>query len=535
MSVTIETGALRPPEVRESLLRQVVEFFACLIMAVTLFKTFEAEGYLISTGSMAPTLLGHHKHVTCPSCAFQFPQGVTAGRAATRAFCPNCGQTDIDVRGLYRNDGDQLLVHKTAFEFRLPQRWEVIVFRNPGNPVEAYVKRLVGLPGETIEVRDGDVYADGRILTKHLPVQRGLSVLVHDQAFEPEIGPDWQPRWTAEEPWQRNGPGFTIDSAQTLGKLVWLRYRHWIRNGGSHVTSVPLTEWPDGFSLTDLGPVPLSYDPDAAVFACRGALDRDLRDRLLGRAPGTEFREAVERLYEESHVAPVTDLYAYNRVGAGNGGGQAVRDLLLDCRVRCQAGRGELRVEMTDGREAYACIFDVGRGQVRLESAAGGAALRTGPLPAAFTSRPVHLEVSLMDCQFQVAVDGTPAFEPWEYAAPSNPGPPTGRPVRIGVRGLTLAVSELRLLRDIHYTTDDERSKRTFALRSEPAEYFVLGDNSPVSVDSRIWPEGQTVLGPALLGKPFLVHLPARTGLVEIGGWKGHIRIPDLSRIRYIR
>lgn len=42
-----------------------------------------------------------------------------------------------------------------------PKRYDIVVFRYPDDESEHYVKRIVGLPGETIEVKDGSVYADG--------------------------------------------------------------------------------------------------------------------------------------------------------------------------------------------------------------------------------------------------------------------------------------------------------------------------------------------------------------------------------------
>lgn len=54
--------------------------------------------------------------------------------------------------------GDYLLIDQVSFRFREPSRGEVIVFRFPNNPSEFYIKRIVGLPGETVEIRDGDIY-----------------------------------------------------------------------------------------------------------------------------------------------------------------------------------------------------------------------------------------------------------------------------------------------------------------------------------------------------------------------------------------
>ena len=62
-------------------------------------------------------------------------------------------------------------------------------------------------------------------------------------------------------------------------------------------------------------------------------------------------------------------------------------------------------------------------------------------------------------------------------------------------------------------------------------EYFVLGDNSPISDDSRTWAEPAAVSDKYLIGKPLAIILPVR--YVRWGPW--HFQVPDLARIRYIR
>lgn len=57
--------------------------------------------------------------------------------------------------------GDILFVDKQVFEWRLPRRWEIIVFHGPSYRSTPYVKRIVGLPGETIEIKGGHVYING--------------------------------------------------------------------------------------------------------------------------------------------------------------------------------------------------------------------------------------------------------------------------------------------------------------------------------------------------------------------------------------
>ena len=54
------------------------------------------------------------------------------------------------------------LIHKRLPAFAHPKRGEVIIFEYPLDPDKDYVKRLIGVPGDTVEMRDGTVYIDGR-------------------------------------------------------------------------------------------------------------------------------------------------------------------------------------------------------------------------------------------------------------------------------------------------------------------------------------------------------------------------------------
>ena len=120
------------------------------------------------TGSMAPTLLGFHKELTCPNCQFPFVVGMDEQGRTGRPVCPNCGQDGLGKVAAVECNGDRLLVQKFLFDFRRPRRWEVAVFQSPAEPDQAYVKRVVGLPGESIQIVDGDVHIDGRIARKSL-------------------------------------------------------------------------------------------------------------------------------------------------------------------------------------------------------------------------------------------------------------------------------------------------------------------------------------------------------------------------------
>lgn len=533
------------PETRPAggLGRQVVEFFACLAVAVILFKSFLIEGYVITTGSMAPTLLGHHKQIVCPSCGYEFALGISEGKAPARALCSNCDFAGIETDGLLGNDGDQVLVSKSAFNFRWPRRWEVAVFRNPTDMNEAYVKRVVGLPGEQIQVRRGDVFVNGQIARKPLTMQRGLRILVHDHAHQPTANEsaDWQPRWIGDQPWwQPRGTGFAVDTRPEKNRpaqTAWLTYRHWIRRGGKYATRLKLAQWPSNVAQPSPSFDPVYYDEQSSELVCRGAMSTDIRDSLRNGSQNKKFQAAIEQLYTESHVAPLTDLYAYNRQIPGNGDSAVVRDLMVAARVDFKAGQGEFRLEMNDGADVYAWVFDTRQQQMRLQFQETAAPMRTAPLPAKFAHDTVLLEMSLFDRQVLCAIDGTTVFEPWELPpAPRGKTAPR-RQVRLGAHGVRLHIADLLLYRDIYYTADGGADSQSWTLGDIPGreEFFVLGDNSPISVDSRLWPAGVTLSTQLFMGKPFLVHLPARTAQLKLGSWQGRLRVPDFSRIRYIR
>ena len=55
------------------------------------------------------------------------------------------------------DDGDYLIIDELTYRLRSPERGEVIVFRYPADPSQRYIKRIIGLPGETIGIDDGKV------------------------------------------------------------------------------------------------------------------------------------------------------------------------------------------------------------------------------------------------------------------------------------------------------------------------------------------------------------------------------------------
>jgi len=119
------------------------------------------ESFLVPTNGMAPTLLGLHRTGICPECgepSYGSPQDEKDGAIApSQMICKNfhtSGGLEMDERV---HQGDRFL----AAKFLKPRRWDLVVFQYPGDPANLFVKRLVGLPGETIHLQEGRVWVNG--------------------------------------------------------------------------------------------------------------------------------------------------------------------------------------------------------------------------------------------------------------------------------------------------------------------------------------------------------------------------------------
>src|SRR5262249_29150502 len=140
--------------------RETIESVVIAFVLAFLFRTFLAEAFVIPTGSMAPTLMGRHKDLNCQQCGHHYTVGASdevdketnqlVGRIAS-SVCPNCGYTNDIYRDNVFN-GDRILVNKFPYEFGEPDRFDVFVFRYPEDPQVNYIKRLVGLPGESLRI-----------------------------------------------------------------------------------------------------------------------------------------------------------------------------------------------------------------------------------------------------------------------------------------------------------------------------------------------------------------------------------------------
>jgi signal peptidase I len=554
-----EAGDARAASRRGGGIRALLDAILCLYIAVILFRTFEVEGYIISTGSMAPSLLGFHKRIVCPSCGFPFAFGIaidasgaaadTMGSESTRdaghrggeVRCPNCGQDAIDAGNVPPNYGDQLLVQKNVYEFRRPRRWEVVVLKSPARATPPFVKRIVGLPNESVQIIDGDIYIDGKICRKNLDEQRAVRIPVFDNDYVPEDPPEGRGGWVVEPSrtsWQVEGQGFAVSSPATAsgrsaadGEISWLAFRRWVRRGGTYKTEVPLDAAAGDVHLLRTPFPQLRFDSIHRRLACTGALAGSERDRLLATNADSKVRAAITELYERSHEGPVTDEYGYNRADLGLVP-LRVRDIMLECNVAFDSDAGQVMFEIGDGWQTYRLTIDRSRKEARLTAANRDELLRSAALPRNPGRRPSRIELSIFDRQVIAAMDGMPLFPAW--ACETGRSEPPRRPLRIGACGAVVQVAALKVYRDIHYTRGQGRNGIDRPIRLAADEYFVLGDNSPVSNDGRSWIDG-AVRESQLIGKPLVVHLPSRPGEFTVGGHTRYIRIPDFHRMRYIR
>lgn len=79
-------------------------------------------------------------------------------------------RTRVDGRSMMNtlSDGDNLIVEKLSYRFGDPERFDIIVFRPYENEKEYYIKRIIGLPGETVQIdEEGKIYINGEVLEEN--------------------------------------------------------------------------------------------------------------------------------------------------------------------------------------------------------------------------------------------------------------------------------------------------------------------------------------------------------------------------------
>ena len=520
-----------------------------LVLAL-LFRTFEAEAFVIPTGSMAPTLYGRHKEAACTKCGHTITVGASDEMDAdsgllheeTRihnAICPNCRYVNEITSALSFN-GDRILVNKFPYELGNPTRWDVFVFKYPEKPHINYIKRLVGLPGETIRIRQGNLYLwDGKtetVLRKDdVDKQNAIQIPVHDDRHAPVdlLKTGWPERWAAvtqtgekdgvagwtprESAWTHDAQQRTFQCQGTKStELNWIRYRHYIPTQ---------PEWQMAEGGTTQTPVPRLITDFCGYNTYSGTEPPG--------TPGTPGNRST------------MDSHSPSQIGVGE---FWVGDLTLSCQVDLAAkgSDAQLVLELIEGGVRYQCRIDCNSATAVLFKLTTDREIELASAPCGLSGTGSHqLRFANVDDRLVLWIDDTAiAFGKGAVLDQANaliPNLPTDddlTPVGIACRGLDASVSELVITRDIYYLANpqggrylnfqtalaqyidnpDEWSKRyeeeareldTSELKISEDGYLALGDNSPRSMDSRLWaPSLQSVPRKFLVGKAFFIYWP---------------------------
>ncbi len=549
--------------------RETVEAIVVALILALVVRGFEAQAFVIPTGSMAPTLMGRHKELKCPQCGFLYAvnasqevEGPSIPRQVYSGVCVNCRYQANQLNAEPSFKGDRILVMMFPYDLPFlpgsspPERWDVVVFRYPEEPEVSYIKRLVGLPGETIRITHGDIYVkrpggEGfQLQRKPLEHQLAMQMSVYDDRFQPQAlaaHGEWQ-RWQSVSPggWKIVDPKLSQYRAEAGATDQWveLRYRHLVPDPDQWqalLENFPLPRAPRPTLITDF----YSYN--------------------------TNLIQNASNLVEWPHETRSAWMQPH-----------WVGDLTLSASVDVAAARGELSLELIKGGLPHRCIINLETGRVRFTR---GDQTLLEHASSIKTPGRYQLDFANVDDRMILWVNGTPVHESGvEYDRGDATPIPTAAdlaPAGIAVRNAAVTVSDLVLKRDIYYTqypgqidygpVFDSRDPGTpaelFDFLSDPTEFpklarvrsedyvigedrfLMLGDNSPCSKDSRGWDrsdrewdevsqrESWEVPRSLLTGKAFYIYWPHGVPLwPAIGNRDFKIPFrPYVERMKWIR
>jgi len=494
--------------------RETVESVVVAIILAFLFRAFIAEAFVIPTVSMAPTLYGRNKDVTCSQCGYKYAAGASSevdrphqiGSPVIATHCPICrvqmGLNPGENRNHYSFSGDRILVSKFAYALGSPKRWDVIVFKYPGNAKQNYIKRLIGLPNEAVMIFNGNILTAKRIFHVDGPEAFGPDAV---QQLFASNGVTLSPEFQVVE--------ITRSSSSSLLVVDGKRTYAMIRNRTDDRTSV----YGDTFEVQRKPPHKLvamlqivddsnfigetlqsvnwpsrwqdwsgreTWDQDSeGVFATRGDSEGTawLRYRHLAPTPDDWRRIEQGRApadIESSRGSLILDYYAYNEAVNVNGNLAEpvhwVGDLAVECNVEIEGNAGALSLDLVEGGGHYQCRIDVATGDATLSikrgeegfSDPGDEAVIPTVVGASGVTGPgdYKLRFANVDDQLTLWVDDRIIkFKgPTTYRTRANVVPQwsladagDAEPIGIGSDGLAMKVDHVRVLRDIYYVAND--------------------------------------------------------------------------------
>lgn len=538
-----------------------------LILAFV-FRGFVGQAFVIPTGSMAPTLLGAHMNHVCANCGYSYAVSLDRfyvnGRLIgwpSRVKCPNCDWEEVpDKTTPEAGDGIFTVSWPFAIGQKLldPHRWDVIVFKAPFNmqtnaqgvPLERdgetnYIKRLVGLPGDLLSIIDGDIYVAPAPSVPE-PIRQKLSANPPQRLTDTERSDLNKLLQIARKP---------AKAQDALWQVVY--------DADYPPTKKAVPAWKPlqpntGWISTDRANA--NRTNTDGVFQFRSA---DAQPQFL-QLQGKDFRDNCRYNYDR----------ADDPRAAGPGTGKFIgSDLQLRCTATWQGDGGTILLRLSKRNDLYTVQLCPGQGTGKvLQSGLDGSQAKTlavldfprwkrnWPVPLAFANVDHQLQFSMADkVIWQSPADAYTAAE--ALRQPEETRPPI---VQVGAENIQLELRHLAVMRDIYYRDDvnieifvspsqpiNETAARKYAgrpgwaTRDNPmllrdGEYFMLGDNSPASYDSRRWwQEGEhlanrdyrvgTVPADQLVGRAFFVYWPSWYRLF------GLRVIPNIGQMRWIQ
>lgn len=555
------TKTAKPPRGLRENLREIAETLVFVVTLVLMLKLFVVEAFVIPTGSMAETLYGYHKTVTCPECGFQFPVNASnefdpsdgPSVPVIGACCPNCRhrfdwQPGSPEAPPYQS-GDRVLVHKVLYHLAPPQPGDVVVFKYPVDPqvrhsAQNYIKRLWGRGGETIAIHRGDLYRSRALDYADFPRPEDASLLW--------IGPEVD--FHSKTRFRSMGNDFTYHNA---GLAIQLFDESWksgfesaddgyelIRKSDDLVLAMRSIVYNNNFQSESLAKrgVPPRWQPESGGWDLDNARQprefRHVGDDLswvrykhLVPTSRNEWDRLISGELKQPEPKPITNFLGYN-AGIESGRGEFrnissdfwVGDLILECDAEFSSSSDTAVLELSKGEHRYQAQFQ--NGQVTL--------VRTGPsgrematAATGISTGSYSLRFANVDCRLRVWVNGRSIDFGDAANYPPDPIPesfdPNDRneegwttrndiaaPASVGAKG-NVSIRNLVLWRDSYFTNSDGSvpaegvAKYVDTYYVQPGHYLCLGDNSAQSSDSRKW---GTVPERLLLGKAVFVFLP---------------------------
>ncbi len=465
-----------------------LEWILTAFILAFVFRAFIMEAFRIPTGSMASTLRGDHYRLRCHQCGYEFDYGIDyqSRRPTSKTVrCPSCGYYQTISPSMPRSNGDRILVLKSIYQFFEPKRWDVIVFKNPHEPHINYIKRLIGKPGEKVEIIDGDVYINDKIQRKPEKVQNEL--------WMPVFNNDYQPARPTKGYF--NG-SYWQQPFKNIGDSQWKVKK-------SNPTRFLLDETAEGFNS-------LVYDTSIGNdFRATYAYNDISR---YSRMPYcSDIKLSMDLDTRDKDIITGVELSKY---------GIRYRGWLN--------GEGKINIErvISDNR-----IEELASGKIEDSS------ILSGVIPFSFANidHLLKLKVGKEELVYDLGRD------------PNSAGPrKTSIEPKLKIFGSgSQVLSHIAIYRDIHYTSHTGGEVR--GVEGRPMfladdQFFAAGDNSPSSSDSRMWNKkgignnGKTfeigvVPREYMIGKALWVYWP--------GGFKPFPQfpfsiIPDFGEIKLI-